>query len=138
MTLDELIPKDCSLILDVNGQKKEFFFGKFTLEKAKRLNDIFGGNLQQALTVGKSEDLAIVGWNLMTVDSKKELLSYKFYDVDDSGNEIEISTTGPSKLLSIMHTVNDLVELLNVIGTCIGVSTNKPEEKKDRPTGKSQ
>lgn len=143
MDLKDLIPSDSRFELKVNDDTMEFSLGKFTIEKARQLNDRFDGNLEKVLNEGRSDCIAIIAWSLMKLESKRELMKIEFHDMDEDGIEKEVCKTGPQKLMALMVSVNDVIKVWESVGRSIGISTdtqekNKEELKKDKKKSSSK
>ena len=56
-----------------------------------------------------------VAFHQLEVESKKEMMKLKFFDVDEDGNDIEIAKTGPQKFRQITKGYVEQFELLKAL-----------------------
>jgi hypothetical protein len=136
--LSELSDSKSVFNLNYANEDVSLNFTKFTLGKVDQLCEYYGGfeKLQRIMGTASPRDLCYIAWCLMDKDSKKKLFNpkFKFTDVNDDGEEVEIYKKGHEKLMALLDLGTGFQSLAEMITASFNQSM--PEPKKGAEKGK--
>ena len=125
MELKEFIPQETSFKLKIGTAEKELFLRPFNLRDEAWLDQQW--TLEERAEIFQKIDMppiCKIVWHQLTLESKKILMSVKVIDMDESGNELEIATSGPEKLMYCMSEgVQQSINVFQSLLTAKGLST---------------
>lgn len=128
MEIEELIPERVQWVpkfKNENNEEKEitFHFRPFNLEDESWLKREFGEKvLIEIFEKMKMKEISRIAFRQLELESKRSLMSMKFMDIDEEGNEIEIATKGPEKLSALIVGFPQQIELLKMLLKTRGIS----------------
>lgn len=136
MELDQLIPEQVTITKNITGVSEdrilELTLRPFNLEDESWLKRAYPGNaLKEAFESMNMDAISRIGFHQLKVECKKELMKIKFMDMDEEGNEIEISKTGPQKLAQLIVGYPEQLEFLKALLKTRGFSMPIIEELGD-------
>jgi len=133
MELEQLIPERATIVKTIEGEGEtrelELNFRPFNLEDESWLKRAYGDDLKKHFEQMDMEVISRVAFHQLELDSKREVMKLKFYDMDeDSGEESEVSKTGPQKIRQIIAGPSAQMELLTALLKTRGFSMPILEE----------
>lgn len=136
MELDELIPERATITKTIEGEGEtrelELNFRPFNLEDESWLKRAYGDDLKKHFEQMDMEVISRVAFHQLELESKREVMKLKFYDMDeDTGEESEVSKTGPQKIRQIIAGPPAQMELLTALLKTRGFSMPIMEELGD-------
>lgn len=149
MELEQLIPEKASLTKKVNAGGKEseivLNFRPFNVEDESWLKRAFGDKLQKHFENMDMEVISRIAFHQLEIESKRKIMSIKFIDIDEDGEEIEVAKTGPKKVAQMTEGYNEQYELLKILLKIRGFSlpiveeiTSHLDKEGKKKTGKSK
>lgn len=132
MNLEELIPERATITKTIKGEGEEreieLNLRPFNLEDESWLKVAFGDKLKEIFEKMEMEAISRICFHQLEIESKKEVMKLKFMDMDEEGNESEISKTGPQKIRQIVVGYPEQMELLTALLKTRGFSMPVIEE----------
>ena len=133
MQLVELIPEQVTITKKIKGEKEdrslELTLRPFNLEDESWLKKAYPGDaLKKAFESMNMDAISRIGFHQLEVNCKKELMKIKFMDMDEDGNDIEVSKTGPQKLAHLIVGYPEQLEFLKALLRTRGFSMPIIEE----------
>ena len=132
MNLEELIPERATIIKTIKGENEEreieLHLRPFNLEDESWLKVAFGDKLQELFEKMDMDAISRICFHQLEIESKKEIMKLKFIDMDEDGNESEISKTGPQKVRHLVVGYPEQMELLTALLKTRGFSMPIIEE----------
>lgn len=132
MELEQLIPEKATITKTIEGEGEsrtlELVLREFNLEDESWLKAAYGDKLQELFEQMDMDVISRVAFHQLEVESKKELMKLKFFDVDENGEDIEIAKTGPQKFRQITKGYVEQFDLLKALLKVRGFSMPIVEE----------
>lgn len=124
MELEELIPERVAWEVEIpnSDQKITLVFRLFNLEDESWLKRTYGNQLEKVFSELQTQEIAKVAFHQLDLDSKRKLMSVKFVDMDENGNDIEVAKTGPEKIAALTIGAKGITDLINNLLKTRGLS----------------
>lgn len=129
MNLSELNPKQVEILLpvtDQDGRQRDFSITlrPYTLADEAWTEETYKDKLKLIEIFEKLNMVEIcrMVFHQCSITSKKEILSVKFYDLDENGNEFEVNKLGHEKLMGMITGFKSGISLLQGLLECKGLS----------------
>lgn len=124
MELEQLIPERVAWDVDVpnSDQKITLVFRLFNLEDESWLKRTYGDKLEKVFSELQTHEIAKIAFHQLELDSKKFLMSIKFMDMDENGQDVEVAKTGPEKVAALTIGAKGITDLINNLLKTRGLS----------------
>ena len=124
MELEQIIPERVAWDVDVpnSDQKITLIFRLFNLEDESWLKRTYGDKLEKVFSELQTHEIAKIAFHQLELDSKKFLMSIKFMDMDENGQDIEVAKTGPEKVAALTIGAKGITDLINNLLKTRGLS----------------
>ena len=133
MNLNDLTPEPVNFELSIptKSEKMQLCYRAFSLADEQWVNRTYTQQeLADAFLKFDSVIISKIAFKQLDLESKKKIMTLKFLDMDEDGNDIEVNLTGPNKLSAILIGVDSLRIILESLVKCRGVSSPLIEEIK--------
>lgn len=133
MELDQLIPEKVTITKEIVTEKEtrsiDLTIRPFSLEDEAWLKAAYPGDkLKEAFEQMDMSSISRIAFHQLEMGCKRDLMSIKFMDIDEDGQDIEVAKTGPQKFGMLIKGYPEQLDLLKALLKARGFSMPIIEE----------
>lgn len=128
MELNAFKPKSVKFKISYPTKKGDIGFDlefrPFTMRDELWIDDEIGTKEEVARIFESLEALTILKmtWHQLDIESKRKIMAIKSVDMNEDGDEVEVSLTGIEKLTELVGGGEDILKILTAFNACKGIN----------------